>query len=95
MASSKRELGIVLSWNSAEGFGRIQADSGDVLWAHFSLIQGEGFRTLSKGERVEFEQVRQPGPPEERGACEFTNRIITQSNYPITQLSDYPIQVSP
>ena len=56
-----RERGVVVSWNDREGHGRIQSDAGDVLWAHFSQIQAEGYRTLTAGQRVEFVRVELPG----------------------------------
>jgi CspA family cold shock protein len=76
---AKRELGTVLSWNQTEGSGQIQPDSGTVLWAHFSFIQGTGFRALSVGQRVEFTRIDgQPGPPEEQSQA----RDITSVDSP-------------
>jgi len=60
--SSVRETGTVIEWQSDKGHGRIQADTGDVAWAHFSQIISYGFRALSKGRRVEFTRVVVPGP---------------------------------
>jgi cold shock CspA family protein len=61
-----RERGTVLSWNAAEGHGRIRANNGEVLWAHFGfIVQERGFRELLAGQRVEFTRVDAPGPPEE------------------------------
>lgn len=37
-----------------EGYGRITADDGEVLFVHFSGILGEGFRSLEEGDRVFF-----------------------------------------
>ncbi len=34
--------------------------SGEDLFAHFSAIQGEGFKTLKEGQRVEFEVTKGP-----------------------------------
>ena len=47
--------GTVKWFNDAKGFGFITADdgSGD-LFAHFSEIQGQGFKTLTENQRVEF-----------------------------------------
>jgi len=44
-----RERGTVISWNNAEGYGRIQSDAGDVLWSHFSFINMDGFKALGPG----------------------------------------------
>ncbi|MBI1799360.1 MAG: cold-shock protein [Candidatus Eisenbacteria bacterium] len=57
-----RTQGSVKWFNESKGFGFIQDDSGAELFVHFSAIQGEGFKALHEGERVEFEVV-----PGERG----------------------------
>jgi CspA family cold shock protein len=44
-------------FNEAKGFGFIQDGSGDDVFVHFSAIQGDGFRTLTEGDKVEFEVV--------------------------------------
>ena len=54
-------LGTVKWFNDAKGFGFIQPeDGGDDIFAHFSAIQMEGFRTLKQGGRVSFEPVQGP-----------------------------------
>jgi CspA family cold shock protein len=52
---STRETGTVKWFNDAKGFGFIQRDAGDDVFVHHSAIQSEGFRTLTEGQRVEFE----------------------------------------
>ena len=48
--------GIVKWFNDSKGFGFIKPDGGgDDLFAHFSEIQGSGFKTLKENQRVEFE----------------------------------------
>ena len=49
------ETGTVKWFNDAKGYGFIEYDSGKDVFVHFSAIQGEGFRTLSEGQQVEFE----------------------------------------
>lgn len=47
-----------MKWfNEGKGFGFIQDGSGDDVFVHFSAIQGDGFRTLTEGDKVEFEVV--------------------------------------
>ena len=47
-----------VKWFSAEkGYGFIEREDGDDVFVHFSAIQGDGFKTLSEGEGVEFEIV--------------------------------------
>jgi cold shock protein len=52
-------IGRVKWFNDAKGFGFIEpeAGGGDVF-AHFSAIQMEGFRTLKQGSRVSYELVQ-------------------------------------
>lgn len=53
--------GIVKWFNAEKGFGFIAPDSGDPdVFAHFSAIQTQGFRTLDEGQKVEFEVVEGP-----------------------------------
>ena len=47
-------------FNESKGFGFIQADGGEEVFVHFSAILGEGFRTLTEGDRVEFDAVEGP-----------------------------------
>jgi cold shock protein len=53
--------GIVKWFNDAKGFGFIQPDDGGGdVFAHFSAVQMDGFRTLKQGARVMFELVQGP-----------------------------------
>ena len=46
--------GTVKWFNEAKGFGFIAQEGGPDVFAHFSAIQGAGFRTLAEGQKVEF-----------------------------------------
>ena len=48
-------VGTVKWFNDKRGFGFIAQDNGDDVFVHFSAVKTEGFRTLSEGDRVEFE----------------------------------------
>ena len=52
--------GTVKWFNEAKGSGFISQEGGEDVFVHFSAIQGEGFKTLAEGERVEFEVTRGP-----------------------------------
>lgn len=54
-------LGTVKWFNDAKGFGFIEPEGGGAdVFAHFSAVQMEGFRTLKQGSRVVFELVAGP-----------------------------------
>jgi cold shock protein len=54
-------IGTVKWFNDAKGFGFIEPEAGgDDVFAHFSAIQMEGFRTLKQGGKVSFELVQGP-----------------------------------
>jgi CspA family cold shock protein len=58
------KIGTVKWFNEAKGFGFITPeDGGKDLFAHFSAIQGQGFKTLTENQRVQFEVSQgQKGP---------------------------------
>jgi cold shock protein len=59
-----RITGTVKWFNDAKGFGFITPESGGKdCFVHHTAIQGEGFKSLAEGQRVEFEIVQgQKGP---------------------------------
>jgi len=49
--------GTVKWFNSEKGFGFIEIEGESDVFVHFSAIQGDGFKTLDEGQKVEFEVV--------------------------------------
>ena len=63
---SEKVTGKVKWFNEAKGYGFIERESGGDVFAHFSAIQGTGFKTLSEGQTVEFTVTQgQTGPQAE------------------------------
>ncbi len=60
---ANRESGTVKWFNDSKGYGFIERESGGDVFVHHSAIQGEGFKSLREGQKVEFEVVQgQKGP---------------------------------
>lgn len=58
---AQKLFGTVKWFNDAKGFGFIEPEGGgEDVFAHFSAIQSEGFRTLKQGGRVSYEVVQGP-----------------------------------
>ena len=54
-----RTTGTVKWFNDSKGFGFITRDDGEKdCFVHHSAIDGQGFKTLAEGERVEFDVVQ-------------------------------------
>src|SRR3546814_10118758 len=50
-----RETGTVKWFDSAKGFGFIQREGKEDVFVHFRQIQGDGYKSLAEGQKVEFE----------------------------------------
>jgi CspA family cold shock protein len=58
--------GTVKFFNETKGFGFIEQESGPDVFAHFSAIQSDGFKTLNEGQKVSFTVTQgQKGPQAE------------------------------
>src|SRR3954447_16725108 len=51
----KMATGTVKFFNADKGFGFISQEQGDDVFVHFSNIQGDGYKTLDEGQKVEFD----------------------------------------
>jgi CspA family cold shock protein len=52
--------GTVKWFNDSKGFGFLEQEDGTDVFVHFSAIAGNGFKSLSEGDAVEFEVVKGP-----------------------------------
>ena len=52
--------GRVKWFNDAKGYGFIAREDGPDVFVHYTSIEGEGFKSLSEGQPVEFEIVEGP-----------------------------------
>ena len=57
--------GLVKWFNDAKGYGFIQQEGSDKdVFVHYTAIQGDGFKTLAEGQKVEFELIDGPKGPQ-------------------------------
>jgi CspA family cold shock protein len=61
---SDRISGTVKWFNGDKGFGFIAREGGADVFVHFSAIQGDGFRNLQEGQKVEFTVEKGPKGPQ-------------------------------
>jgi len=52
--------GKVKWFNETKGFGFIEQDTGEDVFVHYSSIQGDGFKTLKEGQKVDFDVITGP-----------------------------------
>ena len=52
--------GVVKWFNAEKGYGFISREDGDDVFVHFSAIQGDGYRSLDEGQKVEFDVAKGP-----------------------------------
>ena len=57
---SETVKGTVKWFNESRGYGFLSQPEGDDIFVHYTAIQGNGFRTLKEGQKVEFTVERGP-----------------------------------
>lgn len=60
MTTDTSEIGTVKWFNNAKGYGFIERSKGEDVFVHFSAIKGDGHRTLTDGQRVQFTVSKGP-----------------------------------
>lgn len=56
-------IGTVKWFNDSKGYGFIQQEDGPDVFVHYSAIQGDGYKSLTEGQKVEFDIVEgEKGP---------------------------------
>jgi len=61
---SERIIGTVKWFNGSKGYGFLARESGADVFVHFSAIQGDGFKNLEEGQKVEFTVEKGPKGPQ-------------------------------
>ncbi len=56
--------GTVKWFNSEKGFGFITGEDGTDVFAHFSQIKSEGYKSLQEGQKVSYDVVKGPKGPQ-------------------------------
>ncbi len=61
---SERIFGTVKWFNGSKGYGFLAREGGADVFVHFSAIQGDGFKNLEEGQKVEFTVEKGPKGPQ-------------------------------
>ena len=70
---SERITGTVKWFNGSKGFGFLAREGGADVFVHFSAIQGEGFKNLDEGQKVEFTVEQGPKGPQASNVVVVSN----------------------
>ena len=54
------EQGTVKWFNNTKGYGFIKRERGEDVFVHYKSINGDGYKTLNEGDKVEFEVEQGP-----------------------------------
>ena len=62
-------------YSDSKGYGFLETPEHDSIFAHYTAIHGEGFKTLSEGQIVEFELIDGPKGPKAANIRKTFNRL--------------------
>jgi len=77
---SDRENGTVKWFNDAKGYGFIERDKGGDIFVHYRSILGSGFRSLTEGQRVEFNVEESERGPQARNVTKLGEPDVSAFN---------------
>jgi CspA family cold shock protein len=56
--------GKVKWFNDTKGYGFIEQETGEDVFVHYTAIEGDGFKSLTQGQEVQFEIIQGPKGPQ-------------------------------
>lgn len=66
--------GLVKWFNDAKGYGFIQQEGSEKdVFVHYTAIQGDGFKTLTEGQKVQFDLIDGPKGPQASNVNKVAN----------------------
>ena len=92
---SERHSGTVKWFDNRKGYGFIQRDDvGDDVFVHFREIQGEGFKTLLEGQKVEFDLIERDKGFAAENVAPVEQSIEQSAEQPLEQPAEQPLEQS-
>lgn len=81
-------------FNDSKGYGFIRTDDGRDVFAHYTAIETEGFKTLAEGQEVEFEMIEGPKGPQAAKIHKLCIRCSRTSKFPACECTDIDVMAS-
>jgi cold shock protein len=74
----ERAHGVVKWFNDSKGYGFITSPTGEDVFVHYSAINGDGFKTLTEGQEVEFDLQTGPKGLQAQNVTKLTDMAGTR-----------------